>query len=158
MLYSAAQVDAYYFGLLSFLPRIPTYIERYFVPVCRIDGMVKVRNLKKHMERFNEVVNGLKEGKQEMSKQVQELAAAVDALLAKIKVSERLRSEPAASRAQKIKGFSSCFSVLFYLYIFVLHYMPNCSQLLSQLILEFLSEASNYHQKCSFKTLILIYR
>lgn len=56
-------------------------------PVCRIDGMVKVRNLKKHMERFNEVVNGLKEGKQEMSKQVQELAAAVDALLAKIKVS-----------------------------------------------------------------------
>ncbi|XP_075874090.1 myosin VIb isoform X2 [Nelusetta ayraudi] len=51
----------------------------------RIDGMMKVRNLKKHMERFNEVVNGLKEGKQEMSKQVQELAAAVDALLAKIK-------------------------------------------------------------------------
>uniref|UniRef100_A0A673CMX7 Unconventional myosin-VI n=1 Tax=Sphaeramia orbicularis TaxID=375764 RepID=A0A673CMX7_9TELE len=51
----------------------------------RIDGMVKVRNLKKHMERFNEVVNGLKEGKQEMAKQVQELAAAIDALLAKIK-------------------------------------------------------------------------
>ncbi|XP_038584762.1 myosin VIb isoform X1 [Micropterus salmoides] len=51
----------------------------------RIDGMVKVRNLKKHMERFNEVVNGLKEGKQEMTKQVQELATAIDALLAKIK-------------------------------------------------------------------------
>lgn len=51
----------------------------------RIDGMVKVRNLKKHMERFNEVVNGLKEGKQEMAKQVQELAASIDALLAKIK-------------------------------------------------------------------------
>lgn len=48
---------------------------------------MKVGNLKKHLERFNEVVNGLKEGKQEMSKQVQELAAAVDALLAKIKVS-----------------------------------------------------------------------
>uniref|UniRef100_A0A4W6D8R9 Unconventional myosin-VI n=1 Tax=Lates calcarifer TaxID=8187 RepID=A0A4W6D8R9_LATCA len=52
----------------------------------RIDGMVKVRNLKKHMERFNEVVNGLKESKQEMAKQVQELAASIDALLAKIKV------------------------------------------------------------------------
>ncbi|XP_053191373.1 myosin VIb isoform X4 [Scomber japonicus] len=51
----------------------------------RIDGMVKVRNLKKHMEKFNEVVNGLKEGKQEMSKQVQELAASIDSLLAKIK-------------------------------------------------------------------------
>ncbi|XP_028251714.1 myosin VIb isoform X6 [Parambassis ranga] len=53
----------------------------------RIDGMVKVRNLKKHMERFNEVVNGLKEGKQEMAKQVQELAASIDALFAKIKIS-----------------------------------------------------------------------
>lgn len=53
-----------------------------------IDGMVKVRNLKKHMEKFNEVVNGLKEGKQEMSKQVQELAASIDSLLAKIKVSQ----------------------------------------------------------------------
>lgn len=48
--------------------------------------MVKVRNLKKHMERFNEVVNGLKEGKQEMAKQVQELGDAIDALLEKIKV------------------------------------------------------------------------
>ncbi|XP_039641598.1 myosin VIb isoform X1 [Perca fluviatilis] len=51
----------------------------------RIDGMVKVQNLKKHMERFNKVVNGLKEGKQEMAKQVQELAASIDTLLAKIK-------------------------------------------------------------------------
>ncbi|XP_028421499.1 myosin VIb isoform X1 [Perca flavescens] len=51
----------------------------------RIDGMVKVRNLKKHMDRFNKVVNGLKEGKQEMAKQVQELAVSIDTLLAKIK-------------------------------------------------------------------------
>ncbi|KAM8917440.1 myosin VIb isoform 3-T3 [Spinachia spinachia] len=51
----------------------------------RIDGMVKVRNLKKHMERFNEVVSGLKEGKKEMAKQAQELAACIDALLEKIK-------------------------------------------------------------------------
>ncbi|MEQ2290545.1 Unconventional myosin-VI [Ameca splendens] len=51
----------------------------------RIEGLVKVQKLKKHMERFNEVVNGLKEGKQEMAKQVGELAAAIDALSAKIK-------------------------------------------------------------------------
>ncbi|XP_017274365.1 myosin VIb isoform X1 [Kryptolebias marmoratus] len=51
----------------------------------RIDGMVKVQKLKKHMERLNEVVNVLKEGKQEMAKQVQELATAIDALLAKIR-------------------------------------------------------------------------
>ncbi|XP_068582433.1 myosin VIb isoform X2 [Cebidichthys violaceus] len=59
----------------------------------RIDGMVKVRNLKKHMERFNKVVNGLKEGKQEMAKQVQELAASIDALLAKIKATVMTRRE-----------------------------------------------------------------
>lgn len=51
--------------------------------------MVKVKKLKKHMEPFNEVVNGLREGKPEMSRQVQELATAIDALLAKIKVRHR---------------------------------------------------------------------
>lgn len=59
----------------------------------RIDGMVKVRNLKKHMERFNEVVNGLKEGKQEMAKQVQDLAASIDKLLAKIKATVMSRKD-----------------------------------------------------------------
>lgn len=48
--------------------------------------MVKVRKLKKRMDRFNEVVAGLKEGKQEMSQQVRALDAAIDSLLAKIKV------------------------------------------------------------------------
>ncbi|XP_036438255.1 myosin VIa isoform X1 [Colossoma macropomum] len=51
----------------------------------RIDGLVKVRNLKKRMGRFNEVVSGLKEGKQEMSKQIQDLDASIDALMLKIK-------------------------------------------------------------------------
>lgn len=53
---------------------------------CSIDGLVKVRSLKNRMSRFTEVVGGLKEGKKEMSKQVQELDAAIDALVAKIKV------------------------------------------------------------------------
>uniref|UniRef100_A0A665VKF6 Unconventional myosin-VI n=1 Tax=Echeneis naucrates TaxID=173247 RepID=A0A665VKF6_ECHNA len=51
----------------------------------RIDGLVKVRSLKNRMDRFNEVVAGLKEGKQEMSKQVQQLEAAIDTLIVKIK-------------------------------------------------------------------------
>ncbi|XP_064195965.1 unconventional myosin-VI isoform X1 [Anguilla rostrata] len=57
----------------------------------RIDGLVKVRNLKKRMDKFNEVVNGLKEGKQEMSKQIQELDASIDALMAKIKATVMTR-------------------------------------------------------------------
>lgn len=48
--------------------------------------MVKVRKLKKRMDLFNEVVAGLKEGKQEMSQQVRALEAAIDSLLLKIKV------------------------------------------------------------------------
>lgn len=56
-----------------------------------IDGLVKVRNLKKRMGRFNEVVAGLKEGKQEMSKQIQDLDTAIDSLMVKIKVGEMKR-------------------------------------------------------------------
>jgi len=52
-----------------------------------IDGLVKVRLLKQRMSRFTEVVVGLKEGQQEMSQQVQQLEAAIDALVARIKVS-----------------------------------------------------------------------
>lgn len=52
---------------------------------------MKVRSLKNRMSSFTEVVAGLKEGKQEMSKQVRELEAAIDALMAKIKVGDRGR-------------------------------------------------------------------
>lgn len=43
------------------------------------------------MGRFNEVVAGLKEGKQEMSKQIQDLDTAIDSLMVKIKVGEMKR-------------------------------------------------------------------
>nr|XP_021322822.1 myosin-VI isoform X1 [Danio rerio] len=59
----------------------------------RVDGLVKVKNLRKRMERFNEAVNGLKEGKAEMSKQIEELAASTDALMAKIKTTVMSRKE-----------------------------------------------------------------
>ncbi|XP_018120971.1 unconventional myosin-VI isoform X2 [Xenopus laevis] len=51
----------------------------------RIDGMVKVQTLKKRLDKFNEVVNALKEGKAEMDKQVKELELSIDALISKIK-------------------------------------------------------------------------
>ncbi|XP_048841051.1 myosin VIa isoform X7 [Brienomyrus brachyistius] len=59
----------------------------------RIDGMVKVRTLKQRIGKFSEVVSGLKEGKQEMSKQLQELDTSVDTLLAKIKSTVMSRQE-----------------------------------------------------------------
>ncbi|KAL4649021.1 unconventional myosin-VI isoform X5 [Arapaima gigas] len=51
----------------------------------RIDGLVKVRTLKQRVAKFNEVVSGLKEGKQEMSKQIEELDASINGLMAQIK-------------------------------------------------------------------------
>lgn len=47
---------------------------------------MKARNLKKRMEKLNEVVSGLKEGKQEMSKHMQELDASIDRHIVKLKV------------------------------------------------------------------------
>lgn len=50
------------------------------------------------MEKFNEAVNGLKESKQEMSKQVEELATSTDALMTKIKVSFYWNITPAQQK------------------------------------------------------------
>uniref|UniRef100_A0AAV2KCV4 Unconventional myosin-VI n=1 Tax=Knipowitschia caucasica TaxID=637954 RepID=A0AAV2KCV4_KNICA len=51
----------------------------------RIDGLVKVRGLKTRMHRFTEVVSGLKEGKEEMSKQIQDLERSIDSVMDRIK-------------------------------------------------------------------------
>ncbi|XP_034079305.1 unconventional myosin-VI-like, partial [Gymnodraco acuticeps] len=59
----------------------------------RIDGLVKVRNLKKRMDRFSEVISGLKEGKQEMTKQIQDLEGTIDSLMIKIKSTIMTRIE-----------------------------------------------------------------
>ncbi|XP_057208528.1 myosin VIa isoform X1 [Triplophysa rosa] len=53
----------------------------------RIEGLVKARNLKKRMEKLNEVVSGLKEGKQEMSKHMQDLDTSIDRHILKLKTS-----------------------------------------------------------------------
>uniref|UniRef100_A0A674F7U8 Unconventional myosin-VI n=1 Tax=Salmo trutta TaxID=8032 RepID=A0A674F7U8_SALTR len=59
----------------------------------RVDGMVKVRNLKMRMERFNEVVGALKEGKQEMAQQVQELGVSIDTFMATVMTRKEIDQE-----------------------------------------------------------------
>uniref|UniRef100_A0A671SRI9 Unconventional myosin-VI n=1 Tax=Sinocyclocheilus anshuiensis TaxID=1608454 RepID=A0A671SRI9_9TELE len=73
---------------LSVIKRTNTRAGVKSINVCvcvRIDGLVKARNLKKRMEKLNEVVSGLKEGKQEMSKHMQELDSSINAHILKIK-------------------------------------------------------------------------
>ncbi|XP_063168943.1 unconventional myosin-VI isoform X2 [Candoia aspera] len=59
----------------------------------RIDGLIKLRTLKKRLDKFNVVVTALKEGKTEMSKQVKDLEMSIDALMAKIKATEMPRQQ-----------------------------------------------------------------
>uniref|UniRef100_A0A663E315 Unconventional myosin-VI n=1 Tax=Aquila chrysaetos chrysaetos TaxID=223781 RepID=A0A663E315_AQUCH len=59
----------------------------------RIDGLIKVRTLKKRLDKFNEVVSALKEGKAETSKQVKELEYSIDASMTKIKTTIMTREE-----------------------------------------------------------------
>ncbi|XP_036773344.2 unconventional myosin-VI isoform X3 [Manis pentadactyla] len=63
----------------------------------RIDGLVKVGTLKRRLDKFNEVVSALKDGKPEMNKQVKNLESSIDALMAKIKSTlmtrEQIRKE-----------------------------------------------------------------
>ncbi|NWH75002.1 MYO6 protein, partial [Piaya cayana] len=59
----------------------------------RIDGLIKVRTLKKRLDKFNEVVSALKEGKVETSKQVKELEYSIDALMTKIKTTIMTREQ-----------------------------------------------------------------
>lgn len=55
---------------------------------CSIDGLVKVGTLKKRLDKFNEVVSALKDGKPEVNRQIKDLEISIDALMAKIKVSD----------------------------------------------------------------------
>ncbi|XP_021565516.1 unconventional myosin-VI [Carlito syrichta] len=59
----------------------------------RIDGLVKVGTLKKRLDKFNEVVSVLKDGKPEVNKQIKELEISIDALMAKIKSTMMTREQ-----------------------------------------------------------------
>uniref|UniRef100_A0A8C5R6L6 Unconventional myosin-VI n=1 Tax=Leptobrachium leishanense TaxID=445787 RepID=A0A8C5R6L6_9ANUR len=78
----------------------------------RIDGIIKVRTLKNRLDKFNEVVNALKEGKQEMSKQVKDLESSIDALLFKIKNSIMTREQIDKEYDAIVKSSSQLLSSL----------------------------------------------
>ncbi|XP_048456914.1 myosin VIa [Rhincodon typus] len=59
----------------------------------RIDGLVKVKSLKQRVNRMTEVVKALREGKAEMSKQVQDLDSSINALVIKIKNTAMTRDQ-----------------------------------------------------------------
>ncbi|KAJ6665842.1 hypothetical protein lerEdw1_001314 [Lerista edwardsae] len=59
----------------------------------RIDGLIKVRTLKERLDKFNEVVSALKEGKAEVNKQITDLEMSIDALMAKIKATVMPRDQ-----------------------------------------------------------------
>ncbi|XP_030054920.1 unconventional myosin-VI isoform X4 [Microcaecilia unicolor] len=78
----------------------------------RIDGLVKVRTLKSRLDKFNEVVCALKEGKQEMSKQVKNLELSIDALMAKIKTTVMTREQIQKEYDSLVKSSGHLLSAL----------------------------------------------
>ncbi|XP_036988900.2 unconventional myosin-VI isoform X7 [Artibeus jamaicensis] len=78
----------------------------------RIDGLVKVGTLKKRLDKFNEVVSALKEGKPEMSKQVKDLEISIDALMAKIKSTMMTREQIQKEYDALVKSSEALLSAL----------------------------------------------
>ncbi|XP_045698674.1 unconventional myosin-VI isoform X5 [Phyllostomus hastatus] len=78
----------------------------------RIDGLVKVGTLKKRLDKFNEVVSALKEGKPEMSKQVKDLEISIDALMAKIKSTMMTREQIQKEYDALVKSSEELLSAL----------------------------------------------
>ncbi|KAM3855123.1 unconventional myosin-VI isoform 2-T2 [Vipera latastei] len=78
----------------------------------RIDGLIKLRTLKKRLDKFNEVVTALKEGKAEMSKQVKDLEMSIDALMAKIKATVMPRQQIQKEYDAVVKSSEKLLSAL----------------------------------------------
>ncbi|NXI17786.1 MYO6 protein, partial [Irena cyanogastra] len=78
----------------------------------RIDGLIKVRTLKKRLDKFNEVVSGLKEGKAETSKQVKELEDSIDASMTKIKTTIMTREQIQKEYDALVKSSEQLLSAL----------------------------------------------
>uniref|UniRef100_A0A6I8PNC7 Unconventional myosin-VI n=1 Tax=Ornithorhynchus anatinus TaxID=9258 RepID=A0A6I8PNC7_ORNAN len=78
----------------------------------RIDGLVKVRTLKHHLDKLNEVVSALKDGKPEMSQQVKDLEISIDALMAKIKVTVMTREQIQSEYDALVKSSEQLLSSL----------------------------------------------
>ncbi|XP_038410493.1 unconventional myosin-VI isoform X4 [Canis lupus baileyi] len=78
----------------------------------RIDGLVKVGTLKKRLDKFNEVVSALKDGKLEMNKQVKDLEISIDALMAKIKSTMMTREQIQREYDALVKSSEELLSAL----------------------------------------------
>ncbi|NWZ44697.1 MYO6 protein, partial [Brachypodius atriceps] len=78
----------------------------------RIDGLIKVRTLKKRLGKFNEVVSALKEGKAETTKQVKELEDSIDALMTKIKTTIMTREQIQKEYDALVKSSEQLLSAL----------------------------------------------
>ncbi|NWR98110.1 MYO6 protein, partial [Motacilla alba] len=78
----------------------------------RIDGLIKVRTLKKRLDKFNEVVSALKEGKAETSKQVKELEDSIDASMTKIKTTLMTREQIQKEYDALVKSSEQLLSAL----------------------------------------------
>ncbi|XP_048351555.1 unconventional myosin-VI isoform X2 [Sphaerodactylus townsendi] len=78
----------------------------------RIDGLIKVRTLKERLDRFNEVVSALKEGKAEVNQQIKDLELSIDALMSKIKATEMPRLQIQKEYDALVKSSEQLLSAL----------------------------------------------
>nr|XP_056712363.1 unconventional myosin-VI isoform X2 [Euleptes europaea] len=78
----------------------------------RIDGLIKVRTLKKRLDRFNEVVNALKEGKAEVNQQIKDLELSIDALMSKVKATVMPREQIQKEYDALVKSSEQLLSAL----------------------------------------------
>nr|XP_034340241.1 LOW QUALITY PROTEIN: unconventional myosin-VI [Arvicanthis niloticus] len=79
---------------------------------CSIDGLVKVRTLKKRLDKFNEVVSALKDGKPEVNRQIKDLEISIDALMAKIKSTMMTREQIQKEYDALVKSSEELLSAL----------------------------------------------
>lgn len=78
----------------------------------RIDGLVKVGTLKKRLDKFNEVVSALKDGKPEVNRQIKDLEISIDALMAKIKSTIMAREQIQKEYDALVKSSEDLLSAL----------------------------------------------
>ncbi|XP_050996632.1 unconventional myosin-VI isoform X1 [Acomys russatus] len=78
----------------------------------RIDGLVKVGTLKKRLDKFNEVVSALKDGKPEVNRQIKNLEVSIDALMAKIKSTMMTREQIQKEYDTLVKSSEDLLSAL----------------------------------------------
>ncbi|CAO2634175.1 Unconventional myosin-VI [Lemmus lemmus] len=78
----------------------------------RIDGLVKVGTLKKRLDKFNEVVSALKDGKPEVNRQIKDLEVSIDALMAKIKSTMMTREQIQKEYDALVKSSEELLSAL----------------------------------------------